>query len=188
VSEIEYNPNCSRCRDLAGKHRAGIKDKELCVGHLQSRVRELEAELKHCQESEGWSKMMAMEGRIESLEAELLEKRQSIVLTATEADKNIDELEAERDRLKEELEYLKKDIQAENNELSLKAFNNIKQHLQLECDKIVQAYRIEFESENELRARHAALVEAARLYLKYSDTTVAPLEAKQLEAALAEMK
>jgi hypothetical protein len=52
VSKLQYNPMCSICRDTHGKDRAGIKDKELCVGHLrsehyrlESRVREIEAEL-----------------------------------------------------------------------------------------------------------------------------------------------
>jgi hypothetical protein len=39
-----------------------------------------------------------------------------------------------------------------------------------------------------LRASHATLVEKSRLYLKYSDTTVAPLETKELKAALADVK
>jgi len=66
-------------------------------------------------------------------------------------------LEAERDLLKEKFEFLEADIQAENDNLSLKAFNKLKQHLQLECDRIVQAYRIEFESEKELRAENERL-------------------------------
>jgi chromosome segregation ATPase len=107
-------------------------------------------------------------------------------------------LEAERDRLKEELEFLKEDIQAENDELSLKAFNKLKQHLQLECDRIAQAYRIEFESEKELRSRHAALVEAAENVtgwvwfeiLRYAECDSSEIQADidKLKAALAELK
>jgi chromosome segregation ATPase len=48
-----------------------LKENDLTISALESRIRELEAELKHCQESEGWSKMMAMEGKIEEIEAEL---------------------------------------------------------------------------------------------------------------------
>jgi hypothetical protein len=33
---LQYNPACSICRDLAGKARAGVEDWELCIVHLQS--------------------------------------------------------------------------------------------------------------------------------------------------------
>jgi chromosome segregation ATPase len=117
---------------------------------------------------------------------------------ADQRSEEIIRLEAELDRLKEELEFLKEDIQAENDELSLKAFNKLKQHLQLECDRIAQAYRIEFESEKELRSRHAALVEAAENVtgwvwfeiLRYAECDSSEIQADidKLKAALAELK
>jgi predicted nuclease with TOPRIM domain len=57
MSKTQYNPACSICRDLAGKDRAGVSDKQLCVYHLrsehdwlESRVRELEDELDRLKE------------------------------------------------------------------------------------------------------------------------------------------
>lgn len=45
MKEIEYNPSCSICRDLAGRDRAGVKDSELCIGHLRAEYNRLKAEI-----------------------------------------------------------------------------------------------------------------------------------------------
>ena len=65
--EIEYNPSCSICRDLAGKDRAGVLDREICLPHLRlghrklkSRGRELEAE------KEAWKETAAQHLRNEN--------------------------------------------------------------------------------------------------------------------------
>jgi hypothetical protein len=43
--EIEYNPACSRCRQIAGKDPAGVKEDSLCVGHLREEVAALRQRL-----------------------------------------------------------------------------------------------------------------------------------------------
>jgi tryptophan 2,3-dioxygenase len=160
----------------------GHKNTHLII-NLESRVRELESELKHCKESEGWSKMMAMEGRIESLEAELLEKRQSIVLTATEADKNIDELEAERDFQHGRADAYHKE--------SVKYRDQVKN-----LSHLLEKMAGRNQDLEQLRARHAALVEVGNKLIgcierNYGNATGLHINIyeykEELKAALAEV-
>ena len=73
------------------------------------------------------------------------------------------ELETELQTAKEHIKVLESDIQEENDKLSLRAFNKLKQHIQLECDRISQAYRIEFENTATLNERIKVLAEALKL-------------------------
>ena len=46
--DIEYNPACAKCRDNAGKDRAGVLDVHLCVPHLVAERDALREQLKMC--------------------------------------------------------------------------------------------------------------------------------------------
>lgn len=65
ASEIEYNPNCAKCRDYARKDRAGVDDSSLCLWHLKEENYNLREEIERLKNEDAAKddRMLDMEGR-----------------------------------------------------------------------------------------------------------------------------
>jgi chromosome segregation ATPase len=151
MSDISYNPACSICRDLAGKDRAGVEDWALCLPHLRSEHDRLES-------------------RVRELEAE----QESYRNTANTLAERVASAEAERDRLNGYIESWCKAFFSESNRAD--TLLNENNNLRAERDRLNNdlldvldikhghgptALSMVISDRDELRARHAALVEKA---------------------------
>jgi uncharacterized coiled-coil protein SlyX len=129
------------------------------------------------------SKIFALKSRVRELEAELFEARQAIFREGISAE----EYKSERDRLKEENGNM--DSMYQNRMLDLEA--KLHKHYEAEISALANTITLGRQDFNKLRARHAALVEAASCIVKkYFDekTILHMVDFEYLKAALAEVK